>query len=357
MAEVVRIYSTSGTTGAPSYFPLTGPTSRAGSRSPARSYAASGVAAGAAADLHLWRGAVRGRRGARRLRRARALPHPAGARGTPRGSSPPSQALAPDAVALTPLLRAAPGRDRRRPRASTWRRPASARLLVAGEPGGGEPEMRARLEAAWGAQVTEAMGIGDVAVSLWGECEGRAGMHFSGPRPGACGADRPRHGAALRPGRRGRGGAGLYPPPPSRRAAAALPQPRPRARAGRRLRLRAHQPRGCAASAAPTTCWCCAGSTCFPSAVREVVAGFAPAVSGVIAIRPRRRGVRQAPPLPVVVELAEGRSARPALADAIRGRLRERAGGQPPRSSWCRGGACRAATTSRSWWTGPGAGS
>ena len=54
------------------------------------------------------------------------------------------------------------------------------RLLVAGEPGGGEPELRARLEAAWGARVTEAMGIGDVAVSLWGECEAQAGMHFSG---------------------------------------------------------------------------------------------------------------------------------------------------------------------------------
>ena len=69
------------------------------------------------------------------------------------------------------------------------------------------------------------------------------------------------------------------------------------------------------------------GVNLFPTAVREVVAGFAPAVSGVIAIRPRRRGVRQAPPLPVVVELAEGQAARPELAEAIRGRLRERAGG------------------------------
>src|ERR1019366_666267 len=34
------------------------------------------------------------------------------------------------------------------------------RLMVAGEPGGGEPAMRAKLEAAWGATVTEAMGIG-----------------------------------------------------------------------------------------------------------------------------------------------------------------------------------------------------
>ena len=39
---------------------------------------------------------------------------------------------------------------------------------------------RARLEEAWGAKVTEAMGIGDIAVSLWGECTEQDGMHFSG---------------------------------------------------------------------------------------------------------------------------------------------------------------------------------
>jgi phenylacetate-CoA ligase len=32
------------------------------------------------------------------------------------------------------------------------------RVLVAGEPGGGEPAFRAMLEAGWGARVTEAMG-------------------------------------------------------------------------------------------------------------------------------------------------------------------------------------------------------
>ena len=51
-------------------------------------------------------------------------------------------------------------------------------MLVAGEPGGGEPAFRARLEAGWGARVTEAMGIGDIGVSLWGECEAQDGMHL-----------------------------------------------------------------------------------------------------------------------------------------------------------------------------------
>ena len=52
------------------------------------------------------------------------------------------------------------------------------RVLVAGEPGGGEPAFRARLEEGWGARVTEAMGIGDIGVSLWGECEEQDGMHL-----------------------------------------------------------------------------------------------------------------------------------------------------------------------------------
>src|SRR5947208_16051635 len=46
------------------------------------------------------------------------------------------------------------------------------------------------------------------------------------------------------------------------------------------------------------------GVNVFPSAIREVVAGFAPAVSGSIAVRPAAEGVKQEPPLPVAVELA-----------------------------------------------------
>src|SRR5204863_1969463 len=54
------------------------------------------------------------------------------------------------------------------------------RVLVAGEPGGGEESFRRTLERHYRAPVYEIMGIGDVAASLWGECEAQAGMHFSG---------------------------------------------------------------------------------------------------------------------------------------------------------------------------------
>jgi phenylacetate-CoA ligase len=65
------------------------------------------------------------------------------------------------------------------------------------------------------------------------------------------------------------------------------------------------------------------GVNVFPSAVREVVSGFAPAVSGNVVVRPRAPGVKQEPPLPVVVELARDAGAGVGLAEAIGARLRD----------------------------------
>jgi phenylacetate-CoA ligase len=64
------------------------------------------------------------------------------------------------------------------------------------------------------------------------------------------------------------------------------------------------------------------GVNVFPSAVRDVVGGFAPRVSGHVVVRPAGSGVKQDPPLPVSVELARGAAADDALAQAIRDRLR-----------------------------------
>ena len=64
------------------------------------------------------------------------------------------------------------------------------------------------------------------------------------------------------------------------------------------------------------------GVNVFPSAVREVVSAFAPEVSGHILVKPQAAGVKQEPPLPVTVELAQGANADAALAEAIRERLR-----------------------------------
>ena len=53
-------------------------------------------------------------------------------------------------------------------------------VITGGEPGGGLPAVRTRIEEAFGCDVTEAMGLGDVSPSLFGECMAKGGMHFCG---------------------------------------------------------------------------------------------------------------------------------------------------------------------------------
>jgi phenylacetate-CoA ligase len=196
------------------------------------------------------------------------------------------------------------------------------RLLVAGEPGGGEPAFRAQLEAGWGARVTEAMGIGDIGVSLWGECEHQDGMHL-----GAAGFVHPE---LIDPATEE-----AVPMEDGARGELVLSHLRHRAAPLLRFRTRDH------VEVRATPCPCgrtgprirCIGRTddmlivrgvnVFPSAVREVVGGFAPRVSGHIAIRRRSPGVKQDPPLPVRVELAQEGEPDPALAETIAARVRD----------------------------------
>ncbi len=65
------------------------------------------------------------------------------------------------------------------------------------------------------------------------------------------------------------------------------------------------------------------GVNIFPTAIREIVNEFSPLVSGFIAVRPRAKGFRQDPPLPVAVELGEGAATDATLAERIRARIRE----------------------------------
>jgi phenylacetate-CoA ligase len=55
-----------------------------------------------------------------------------------------------------------------------------AKLVVTGEPGGQVAATRRRMEALWGATVTDTYGLSDVWGTLAGECEERNGLHFSG---------------------------------------------------------------------------------------------------------------------------------------------------------------------------------
>ena len=175
-SEIVRIYSTSGTTGTPSYIPLMAGDLDNWVTGSARSYAASGVAAGQRIVSTYGAGPFAAGAALSAFERIGLSHIPVGSGNTERLVRA-IELLEPEAAALTPshaahLIEWTGERGFDLPASSV------ERLLVAGEPGGGEPAFGARLEEGWGAQVTEAMGIGDIGVSLWGECEQRNGMHL-----------------------------------------------------------------------------------------------------------------------------------------------------------------------------------
>jgi phenylacetate-CoA ligase len=317
--EIARIYSTSGTTGTPSYIPLTAGDVDNWIAGSARSYAASGVEPGQRIVSTYNAGPFAAGAALASFERIGLCHIPVGTGNTERLVRA-IQLLEPEAAVLTPsyaahLLEWAVARD------IDLRASSVRRILVAGEPGGGEPAFRAALEDGWGARVTEAMGIGDIGVSLWGECEEQDGMHL-----GARGFVHPElidpeTGAALAIDD---GASGEL----------VLTHLRHRAAPLLRFRTRDHvvvrtSPCPCGRTGPRVRCigrtddmLIVRGVNVFPSAVREVVSAFAPDVSGHILVRPSAPGVKQDPPLPVSVELAQGATADPALADSIRERLR-----------------------------------
>jgi phenylacetate-CoA ligase len=319
-SEIVRIYSTSGTTGTPSYIPLTAGDLDDWVTGSARSYAASGISAGERIVSTYNAGPFVAGAALASFDRIGLCHIPVGTGNTERLLRT-IELLRPEATVLTPSY-AAHLVEVAAERGLDLAGSSVQRVLVAGEPGGGEPTLRAKLEAGWGARVTEAMGIGDIGISLWGECEEQDGMHL-----GARGFVHPElidpktgEGLSLEDGASGE---------------LVLTHLRNRAAPLLRFRTRDH------VEVRFGACPCgrtgprvrCIGRTddmlivrgvnVFPSAVREVVGTFAPDVSGHIRIRPAAPGVKQEPPLPVVVELARDAAPDRGLEDAIRARLRD----------------------------------
>ncbi len=197
-------------------------------------------------------------------------------------------------------------------------------MITAGEPGGGDPFVRSAITDAFGCTVRESMGIGDVSLSVWAEDADENGMHFmargfvhvelidpvsGNPLPWEDGAEGELVYTALQreamPLLRFR----------SRDHVVVTMKDNPTGRTGPRIR--------------------CVGRTddmlivrgvnLFPTAVRSVLDSFNSQVSGIFSIRPMTKGVLQTPPLPVVVEVAHGQSIEnPALAKQIKDEIKAR---------------------------------
>ncbi|WP_353642951.1 AMP-binding protein [Mesorhizobium sp. WSM2239] len=318
--KIVRIFSTSGTTGTPSYIPLTVQDLENWIVTSARSYAASGIRSGEAIVSTYNAGPFVAGAALGAFDRIGMIHIPIGTGNTERLMTA-IRLLKPAAAVMTPSY-AAHLAEWAEERGFDLKGSSVKRVLVAGEPGGSEPALRAHLEEAWGARVTEAMGIGDIGVSLWGECEEQCGMHLGGRgivHPELIDQET---GApiAMEDGARGE----LVLTHLNHQAAPLL-----------RFRTRDHvqiwiSPCRCGRTAPRIRCvgrtddmLLVRGVNVFPSAIREVVNQFMPDVSGMILIKPRYPGVRQEPPLPVVVELAKDYAGGPELAARIQKRIRD----------------------------------
>ncbi|MGY1620727.1 phenylacetate--CoA ligase family protein [Geodermatophilus sp. SYSU D00965] len=204
-------------------------------------------------------------------------------------------------------------------------------VIAGGEPGLGEPTIRARLAREWGVtRISEIMGLGDVLPGLWAECPEGGGMHFTGARHVFVELIDPVDGSPV-PWAAGADGEAVY-TPFTREATPVV-----------RFRSRDHL------HVEATTCPCgrtsprvrCVGRTddmliykamnVFPSAIREVVLEeCAGEVAGPMRIRKAHATqVRFDDPLPLEVELArpvgnEADALRRRIEESVRERLRVR---------------------------------
>ncbi|TDA70036.1 MAG: phenylacetate--CoA ligase family protein [Clostridia bacterium] len=175
------------------------------------------------------------------------------------------------------------------------------RIYVGGEPGGGVPHIRRRIEEAFGADLLEQMGNGDMAPAIFSECQYKTGMHFCAQGYVAMEIINPDTGESL-PLKKGTKGELVY----SSLQRECIPL----------FRFRTRD----LVEVTETNCPCgrssvairCIGRTddmiivqavnVFPSAVRDVVASFRPRTNGEMLIVLDEPGPQVKPPVRIQVE-------------------------------------------------------
>ncbi len=198
------------------------------------------------------------------------------------------------------------------------------RIFAGGEPGASNPLLRAQIEDSFGCRLMEVSGNGDYCAMAWAECEQRHGMHFAAQgllHPEIIDPDSGEP-LPIAAGVRGE----LVCTSLQRDAMPLV-----------RFRTRDH------VEVTHTECACgrtgfgirivgrtddmliVRGVNVYPSAVRDVVASFAPDTNGVLEIQLHRAPPEGwEPPLHIKIECAAAASQLPGLTRAIEARLREK---------------------------------
>jgi len=180
MTGVVRIHSSTGTTGRPSFVGVTRRDAEIWTRITARSFFAQGIRRPDivihAAGLTLFVGGLPSKDAIELI----------GATFVPVGPGASeklvlvARALRANALHCTPSYAIYLADYVRREAGMSPRELGFTKIVCGAEPGAGIPSVRAKMEEEWGARVTEGLGNADMAPIIFGECPEQRGMHFSG---------------------------------------------------------------------------------------------------------------------------------------------------------------------------------
>lgn len=183
LADVIQMQASSGTTGSPAYIALTESDAEQWHEMSARCFFSGGINPGDLV-LHgfsLAKGFVGGVPIVQALQYMGAIDIPIGADGGPDRLLRVAADLRPRCIVGAPnfILHLA----ERAPELIGMEAKdlGVERVIVGGEPGGGIPAIRARIEELWGAKCCELLGGTDFGVTYWAECNEQSGMHMVSP--------------------------------------------------------------------------------------------------------------------------------------------------------------------------------
>lgn len=304
MTSVIRIHSSTGTTGRPSFVGVTRRDAEVWTHLTARSFYTQGIRPSDivihAASLTLFVGGLPCKDAIERL----------GATFVPVGTGASeklvliAKALRANALHCTPSYAIYLADYVRREAKMEPRELGLEKIVCGAEPGVGIPSVRARMTEEWGARVTEGLGNADMAPIIFSECPDQSGMHFNAQEYVLVEVIDPESAEAL-PIEPGVSGELVY--TSLERECVPL------------LRFRTRD----RVTIMGTSCPCgrtsfklrCVGRTddmlivlgvnVFPSAVKDVVSSFRPKTTGEMQILLEEPGPGVKPPLKVVAEFGE----------------------------------------------------
>ena len=309
MEEVVRVHASSGTTGTPSFVGVTNYDKKRWTECIARGYWAQGLRPASVFAMGLSIGFFVGG-----LPVAAAV-EAVGATLLPIGVGPSDRLIASirsmnaDVLATTPSYAIYLAELARTEFGVDTAELGIKRVMVGAEPGGGIPEIRAQIEEAWNARCTEAIGIADLITIHSAECDAQDGCHFMVPDYMVMEIIDPDTGNVITPDEPKREGELVF-THLDRQC-----HPMLRFRTRDRVVVKT-TPCACGRTGPRLRCigrtddmLIVRGVNVWPSAVKDVVAGFRPEVSGEMLIAVEGAGPTVEPPLRIMVETSSGSGA------------------------------------------------